>query len=161
MISRFGVMFFDDPLAAFANLRRACVQGAALRFVVWRTAEENPFLRAAVPAARAVLPDLEERPTTGPGPYGLADPDATRAGLEATGWADVDIRPLDIECRMPEPDLEVYLTRIGPLASALADADAETSTRVYDTIRPAYDRWVHDGEVRLPTACWLIEAEAR
>ncbi|GAA0252694.1 class I SAM-dependent methyltransferase [Cryptosporangium japonicum] len=161
VISRFGVMFFDNPRAAFGNLRRACVEGAALRFVVWRSAAENPFLRAAVPAARAVLPDLGERPTTGPGPYGLADPVSARQHLDSAGWADVVVRPLDVECRMPEADLEVYLTRIGPLAPALADADAETYTRVWDAVRPAYDRWVRDGEVHLPTACWLIEAEAR
>ncbi|MFG1922616.1 class I SAM-dependent methyltransferase [Cryptosporangium sp. NPDC048952] len=158
VISRFGVMFFDDPRAAFANLRRACTDDAALRFVVWRSAEENPFMRAAVPAARAVLPDLEERPTTGPGPYGLADPAYTRDVLRSAGWAGADIRPLDVECTMPEADLDVYLTRIGSLAPALVDADADTHARVLDVVRPVFDQWVHGDEVRLPAACWLIEA---
>ncbi len=66
VISRFGVMFFDDPVAAFANLRRA---GRHLRLIVWRTAGENPFMTTAEHAARPLLPDLPERDPDKPGQF--------------------------------------------------------------------------------------------
>lgn len=159
VLSRFGVMFFDDEPAAFTNLRRASADGATLRFIVWRSAAENPFMTAMHLAARPLLPDLQERPTTGPGPFRFADPDEIRALLRGSGWTGVDVRPLDVDCVMPEADLVTYLTRIGPLALALADADDALRARVVDAVLPAYEQWVHDSEVRLPAACWLVTAE--
>lgn len=73
IVSRFGVMFFDDSIRAFANLRRAATEGAALRFVAWRSATENPFMTAAERAAAPLLPDLPARPPDGPGQFAFAD----------------------------------------------------------------------------------------
>ncbi|MEW6583831.1 MAG: methyltransferase domain-containing protein, partial [Actinomycetota bacterium] len=143
VISRFGVMFFDDPVRAFANLRRAATGGAALRCVVWRGAADNPFMTAAERAAAPLMPDLPARRPDEPGQFAFADRRRVRAILEASGWAAIDIRPVDVECRLPETDLVRYLTWLGPVGRALQEADDLTRARVVAAVRPAFDAYVH------------------
>src|SRR5262249_25135771 len=69
IISRFGVMFFDDPILAFRNVRRAAKDDAGLRLVVWRSAAENPFMTTAERAAAPLLPNLPARRADGPGQF--------------------------------------------------------------------------------------------
>jgi SAM-dependent methyltransferase len=157
--SRFGVMFFDDPVAAFANLRRATADGGSLRAVVWRSAEDNPFMSVADEAAATVV-EVPPRPVEGPGAFALADPDGTRALLGRAGWSAVELTPLDLDCSMPEADLPDYATRIGPLGRALAEADDATRQRAAEVAVPAYERFVRAGRVHLPVACWLVRATA-
>ncbi|MEZ5284860.1 MAG: class I SAM-dependent methyltransferase [Vicinamibacterales bacterium] len=91
VISRFGVMFFDDPVAAFANLHRAARPGARLRCVAWRRAEENPFMTTAERAAAPLLPDLPPRQPGRPGQFAFGDGDRVRDILAAGGWNDVRV----------------------------------------------------------------------
>lgn len=160
LMSRFGVMFFDDPAAAFANLRRATAGGAALRVVAWRSAAENPFMTAAERAAAPLLPDLPERRPDAPGQFAFADPRRVRGILEEGGWAGIDIRPVDVRCTLPEAALVPHLTRVGPVASALHAADAEVRARVLAAVRPAFDAYVDGADVRFTAACWTIGARA-
>ena len=74
ILSRFGVMFFDDPVAAFANLRRAAAQDAELRCLTWRGAAENPFMLVAERAAAPLLPNVPPRDPDAPGQFAFADP---------------------------------------------------------------------------------------
>ncbi|MBE2318894.1 class I SAM-dependent methyltransferase [Solirubrobacter sp. CPCC 204708] len=155
VISRFGVMFFDDPVAAFANLRRA---GARLRCIVWRTAEENPFMTAAERAAKPLLPDLPPRDPHA-GQFAFGDPERVRRILTEAGWDDVQLDELDVECAMPASALEGYFTRIGPVGIALGGIEDEAlRARVIETVRPAFAPFVHDDEVRYTAACWLVQA---
>src|SRR5690242_14666789 len=73
IISRFGVMFFSDPVQAFANLRQSTRDNAELRFIAWRSAEENPFMTTAERAAAPLLPNLPARRPGGPGQFAFAD----------------------------------------------------------------------------------------
>lgn len=73
IISRFGVMFFDDPVLAFANLRRAARDDAELRFIAWRSAAENPFMTTAERAAAPLLPNIPTREPEAPGQFSFAD----------------------------------------------------------------------------------------
>src|SRR5918997_4752031 len=91
VISRFGVMFFDDPGGAFANLRRAATSDAQLRFIAWRSADENPFMTRAERAARPLLPDIPARRPDGPGQFAFADAGWVQGMLQASGWADVEM----------------------------------------------------------------------
>jgi SAM-dependent methyltransferase len=161
IISRFGVMFFDDPVRAFANLRRAAQDDAALRFVAWRSAEENPFMTTAERAAAPLLPNLPARRPDAPGQFGLADARRVRRILEESGWADVDIRPIDAACTLPEPELVAYFTGLGPVGLALPEADERTRAEVVETVRAAFDPYVDGSEVRFTATCWMVGAEAR
>ena len=159
IISRFGVMFFEDPVQAFANLRKACREGGAMCVIAWRSADENPFLTAAEKAAVSVLPDAVLRRPGGPGPFAFADPDVVRRVLVDSGWADVDITPVDAPCVMPESALVSYFTSIGPLGTVFREADDSTRTRLIEVVRPAFDPYVHGDEVRFDAACWVIRAK--
>jgi SAM-dependent methyltransferase len=159
LISRFGVMFFDDPVRAFANLRRAARRGVALRFIVWRSAEENPFMTTAERAAAPLLPSLPPRkPENAPGQFAFGNAEHVDGILKASGWTEIDIQPLDVVCTFPENQLVRYLTRLGPVGLALQDADDDTRARVIEAIRPAFDPFVHAADVRFVAACWMIGA---
>lgn len=160
IVSRLGVMFFDDPVAAFANLRRAASPGATLWFVAWRSAADNPFMTTAERAAGPLLPNLPPRQPGAPGQFAFADRERVAAILTAGGWADVDIRPLDVACAFPQHELMPYLSRLGPVGRALQDADAATRARALEAMRSAFDAYVHGPEVRFTAACWVVCARA-
>ena len=160
IVSRFGVMFFDDPVRAFVNLRRAGMDDAALRCIAWRGAAENPFMTTAERAAAPLLPDLPPRRPDGPGQFAFADDRRVRGILDDSGWTGIDFQPIDVECTLPASDLDAYLTRLGPVGVILQDADEQTRARVLDAVRPAFDRYVHGADVRFDAACWMIGARA-
>ena|ERR1044072_3641361 len=160
IISRFGVMFFDDAVQAFANLRRAARDSAELRFVAWRRAAENPFMTTAERAAAPLLPNLPARQPDAPGQFAFADQHRVYAILEASGWAEIDIRPIDIVCTFPEKELVRYLTWLGPVGMILQEADNQTRTQVVEMVRAAFDPYVHGDEVRFTAACWMARARA-
>jgi len=158
LISRFGVMFFDDPVRAFANMHRAARSSAELRFIVWRSAAENPFMTTAERAAAPLLPNLPERKPDAPGQFAFANGERVHGILKESGWSAIDIQPLDVTCTFPEQELVRYLTRLGPVGLALQDADDNTRARVIEAIRPAFDPFVHAADVRFVAACWMISA---
>ncbi len=160
IISRFGVMFFDDFVRAFANLRRAAKDNAGLRFIAWRGPSENPFMTTAERAAAPLLPNLPARRPDAPGQFAFADQRRVHRILEESGWAEIDIRPLDVACTLPEKELVRYLTRLGPLGLALYEADDRTRTQVIETVRAAFEPYVHGAEVRFTAACWMVGARA-
>lgn len=156
--SRFGVMFFEDPVAAFGNLRRAASLGASMRLIAFRGGDENPFMTTAERAAAPLLPKLPPRKPDGPGQFAFADRQRVAGILQASSWTGIDIAPIDVECVLPEKDLVGYFTRLGPVGNALQDVDEATRRRVIDTVRPAFDPFVHGAQVRFTSACWLIGA---
>ncbi|KJK13041.1 SAM-dependent methyltransferase [Burkholderiaceae bacterium 16] len=160
IISRLGVMFFDNPVLAFANLRRAASEDAGLRCLAWRSAAENPFMTTAERAAAPLLPNLPARRPGAPGQFSFADRHRVAAILEESGWAGIDIRPIDVECTLPETALGAYLARLGPVGLILEDADERTRAQVIETVRAAFDPYVHGAEVRYTAACWMVSARA-
>jgi SAM-dependent methyltransferase len=160
IISRFGVMFFNDPVQAFANLRSAATDDAAMTVIAWRSAAENPFMTTAERAAAPLLPNIPARPLDGPGQFSFADPQRVAAILEEGGWADVELKAIDVECTLPEKELIRYFTRLGPVGLALTAEDERTREQVIEAVRPAFDRFVHGTEVRYTAACWMVSARA-
>jgi SAM-dependent methyltransferase len=160
LISRFGVMFFSDPVEAFTNVRRAASEGAALRFVAWRSATENPFMTTAERAAAPLLPDLPARQPNGPGQFAFADRRVVYSILEQSGWGQIDIQPIDITCSLPEKDLVRYITRLGPVGLILQQVDDRTRMQVIQTVRAAFEQYVHGAEIRFTAACWMVGARA-
>ncbi|MHC3467938.1 class I SAM-dependent methyltransferase [Streptomyces sp. 7R007] len=160
VVSRFGVMFFDDPVAAFTRLRRAAKDTGVLRFVAWRGLAENPFMTTAERAAAPLLPHLPVRRPDEPGQFAFADPDRVRGILADSGWHGIDLRAVDVPCTMPEPELIPYFSRLGPVGQALREVDEDTRAQVVDRVRAAFDVYVHGAEVRFTGACWLVAARA-
>jgi len=160
IISRFGVMFFDDFVRAFANLRCAAREGASFRFIAWRGATENPFMTTAERAAASLLPNIPTRQPDAPGQFAFADQRRVYRILEESGWVEIDIRPIDAACTLPEKDLVRYLSRFGPVGMILHEVDDRTRARVIETVRAAFDPYVHGAEVRFTAACWIVNARA-
>lgn len=158
VISRFGVMFFADPVAAFVNLRRAARPDAGLAFVAWRGADENPFMTAAERAAAPLLPELPARDPAGPGQFAFADAERVRKVLAAAGWRDVDIQPMDVVCTLTSEDLDAYAARMGPVGVLLPDLDEDRRRRIVAAVRQAFEAWVTSGVAHIPAACWLVRA---
>jgi SAM-dependent methyltransferase len=159
VVSRFGVMFFDDSVQAFTNLRTATSEGGQLRLIVWRSPAENPFMTTAERAA-APLVTIPLREADAPGQFALADEQRVRTLLEKSDWSGIEIHPIDVVCTMPEDELVRYLTQLGPLGRALAGMDAAARDRVVEAVRPAFDRYVDGNEVRFTAACWMVAAQA-
>ena len=160
IVSRLGVMFFADPVAAFANLRGAATEAGRLRFVCWRDPAENPFMTLTARATKGLL-DLPARVANAPGPYGLADPERTRGILADAGWSGVEVRPFDAVCAMPADELMTFLTRIGPLREALAEADEELRAKVLDAVRTAAEPYVDGDRASFEAALWVVDAAAK
>jgi len=158
VISRFGVMFFADPVAAFANLRQAA--RGRLRFAVWRAAAENPFLTAAEHAAAPLLPCIMVPAPGAPGPFAFADRDRIFSILKNSGWSAITIESIDVVCRFAEVELENYLAVMGPVGRALQQADDGTRAQVMDAMRPAFDQFVRGMDVHFTAACWMVNAHA-
>ncbi|WP_321811240.1 MULTISPECIES: class I SAM-dependent methyltransferase [unclassified Burkholderia] len=160
IVSRFGVMFFDDPVRAFANLRQAARANAQLRFVAWRGAADNPFMTTAERVAATLLPDLPARQPGAPGQFAFGDRQRIASVLSDSGWADIAIEPIDQACALPEAALNDYIARLGPVGLALQDADDATRRRVVETVRAAFEPYVQGADVRFDAACWLVTARA-
>ena len=94
-ISRFGVMFFDDPAAAFANLHRATKPGGRLVFACWRGIEENPWLTLPLDAAAHLVPLPRPTSVGAPGPFAFADPKRVDDMLGRAGWTKVALDRFD------------------------------------------------------------------
>lgn len=159
IVSRFGVMFFNDSVEAFANLRRAAKTGARLHMVAWRSTEENPFMTAAERAVAPLLPDLPRRRANEQGPFAFADKALVRRILEDSGWTDIEIDPVDVACVMSEKDLVRYLTHIGPVARALMEMDEHMRPALIEAARAGCEPYVYGTEVRFSAACWAIGAQ--
>lgn len=160
VVSRFGVMFFADPVRAFANLRQAAREGAGLHMLVWRSPEENAFMTTAERAAAPLLPEVPARAPGAPGQFAFADAERVRRILEDSGWNEVEIRPVDAVCSLPERDLVRFFTRLGPLGQILPQVDDRTRERIVERVRVAFEPFVQGAEVRYSAACWRVSARA-
>jgi ubiquinone/menaquinone biosynthesis C-methylase UbiE len=160
VISRFGVMFFDDSVRAFANLRRATAKGGELKAIVWRGPADNPLMTTAERAAAPFFPEMPARKADEPGQFAFADRSRVYSILEKSGWSDIDIEPLDVACTLPKRDLERYITRLGPLGRVMPQLDEPTRSRIVAAVLAAFEPYVHGTEVRFTGACWMVGARS-
>ena len=156
-ISRFGAMFFTDPVAGFANIARALRPGGRLALLAWRELERNPWvaeIRAALAAGRA-LP--EPVPGT-PGPFGLADPGAARAWLTEAGYVDVELS----EVREPmylganTEDAFSFVRGLGLARGLLAGLPGPAAQEALDILRKRLAAHATPDGVLLGSSAWLI-----
>ena len=115
-------------------------------------------MTAAELAAAPLLPNLPPRRPDAPGQFGFANQRRVRSILEESGWNEIDIRPLDVTCTLPEKELIRYGTRFGPVGIALQEADQQTRAQVATAVRAAFEPFVCGAEVRFTAACWMVEA---
>lgn len=168
IVSRFGVMFFDDPVAAFANIRRTAAPGARLAFACWRDGD-NPIFTVGVDAlaARLESPPAAADPTA-PGPLAFGDAEWVRAILAGAGWSDVVAAAFDGVCNFSidgsdgvEERLTMILSnRTGQQARAELPARLGDQgwAEVVEELRDELRRHRVDGTVQFPGHTWVITA---
>ena len=162
VFSRFGVMFFADPVAAFANLRRAGAPGGRMAFVCWRTLEDNAWITAPMAAARALLPDLAAPVEGVPGPFAFADRDRLHGILDGAGWREIEIQRRDQTMILGETiDAAArYVLMIGPLARSTAELGEDVRAGIRARVAEAFARFATPAGVAVPSSCWMVSARA-
>jgi SAM-dependent methyltransferase len=158
--SRFGVMFFDEPIAAFLNLQKALTKGGKLTFVCWRTFKENEWAFAPYAAALNLLPSQEPTDPHAPGPFAFADGERVRSILTQAGFTDIVVRPHDTTVNLgatTEEAVTEALT-IGPLARAAAELDDIARDKIRARIAPVLAGYETPYGITPPAAVWLVSA---
>ena len=161
-VSRFGVMFFDAPEAAFASIAANVRPGGRLVFVCWRASAENEWVTVPMDAIRALLPEVPPPAPDAPGPFALADRDRLGGMLARAGFSSVAIEPLDLAVCLAQEggvDAAVQLVKqLGPAGRALAEAGEEVAAAATAPLAEALAPHDKDGRVTLGGAIWLVEA---
>lgn len=160
--SRFGLMFFPDPNAAFANIFRALSPGARLAASVWQHLDRNPWMMLTTATATQVL-GMERPPLPAPGspgPFSLADPDSTAALLAGAGFADIYLESVEAPFVF-EGDGTAAAERVlsaGPLGGVFLAADAERRREVIGAVVEALEHHRGPDGIEVPAASWCVTA---
>jgi SAM-dependent methyltransferase len=159
VVSRFGAMFFADPVAAFANVRAALRPGGRLVMVAWRELADNEWVQAARNAFAAGR-DLPVPPAGAPGPFGLADPAQTTARLHAAGFEAVEITPVDAPFSLGADvdDAFAFVRRSGVVRGLSQDLDDGQRGQALATMRDVLVAHETPDGVELGSGSWLISA---
>ena len=163
IVSRFGVMFFGDPVAAFANLRTGLAAGGRLRFACWRPIHENPWLQIPLHAVYEHAPRLPKPEPEEPGPFSFADTARVTRILTTAGFTAPSVTPLDIQMDLAAggtlEDAVIQSSAMGPAKRALADQAEDIQAAAVDSIRRALAPYASAAGVKLPGAVWLVAAD--
>jgi SAM-dependent methyltransferase len=161
VVSRFGVMFFEDPVAAFANLARALRPDGRLAFVCWQAREKNPWMMAPAMAAAKHIPFGPPPAPDAPGPFAFGDADRVRGILARAGFVDVETEAVDGPLRLAGETLEetvALFLQIGPVGAALREANPteDQRARVVDAVRGAIEGFRTPRGFEAPAGAWIF-----
>ena len=162
MFSRFGVMFFGDPTAAFAHIRRALKPDGRLVFACWRSPGENGWMTAPFDAVTHLLPPTHPPAPETPGPLSFGDParvtrKLTAAGFTAPRFDKVD-KTMDLAAGEGVQGAVRSATEMGPVARVLDSVGQEVRAQVAEALAAYFEPMLKDGEVNLPAGIWIVSA---
>lgn len=162
--SRFGMMFFENPVVAMRNLRKALKPGGRLMFITWRVIEDNPWLGLPKQVVLRFLPPPgEDAQTCGPGPFSMADPSVVTAQLQAAGFEDASFERTDGPVMVgstAEQAMQFQLA-LGPAGEVFREAGEEAERRrgeIEDALRVELAKFEKNGEIFMPSSSWTITA---
>jgi SAM-dependent methyltransferase len=165
--SRFGIMFFDDPLTAFHNLRVALRSGGRLGFVCWQSAGENPWASVPLDALRAVAPEQplpESLAPGGPGPFAFADAEFVRSVLDRAGFTATQVRSHQTELHLGGAqslaDAVDFLLDIGPAARFASEAAPSLLPRFREALLESLAPYASPRGVWMPGRTWVVTANS-
>jgi SAM-dependent methyltransferase len=160
VFSRFGVMFFADPVAAFDNLRRALAPGGRVVFACWRAPEQNAWATVPLAAARDLLPPAPPPDPDAPGPFAFADESRLRGILSAAGFRHIDVARHDDTMYLgaTAADAAAYTLTIGPLSRAASEQPAPVRQAILVRVAAALASFVTPDGVAPPASVWLVTA---
>jgi len=165
--SRFGTMFFANPVAAMRNVRESLAPGGRLVMVVWRAKVENDWLyRAQTITERFVSkPETYDEPTCGPGPFSMANADTTSGILVGAGFQDISLRRCDMPISIGANVEEAveFVMSIGPAGEILrlaGERAAHLHGPIADALRDGLSEWAGPDSVTAPASTWIVSAVA-
>ena len=158
LASRFGVMFFGDPDAAFANLRKALKPTGRVAFACWRPLAENPWVAVPLAALRPLAPPLPRPGPEDPGPFAFGDPARVTRILTGAGFAPPRFAQFDIHMRFAgDPaTAAVAVSQIGPASRVMRELPEEQRPAALAALAAAITPYAADGGVALPASGWLV-----
>ena len=161
VFSRFGVMFFADPVAAFRNLRRALKPSGRLVFLCWRPLQENPWVGTPMQAALPHLPPVERPGPEDPGPFAFGDQARVERILRTAGFDGLSFRRLDRLLTQGKdiPEVLDNASKFGPLSRLFAEAEPAQVEKAKQAIAEVLRPYATAEGVRLAGACWLVRAQ--
>ena len=159
VFSRFGVMFFDNPVGAFANLRRALRPDGRLVFVCWRDLAANPWFHVPARAVRPFLPPSAPADPHAPGPLAFADPARVGHILESAGFGDVRFEAFDAKLRLGiHSRASELVSQIGPVARLLESGTDRARACAKSALNDALRTNETNGDVILGGGVWIVSA---
>ena len=158
LFSRFGVMFFGNPVAAFTNLRTSLVTGGRMAFVCWQAARDNAWMAAPAAAIAPFLPPSPPIDPHAPGPFAFADRAYLVGVLAQAGFAEVQVESTETQLRLGRSVDEAlnFTMRVGPLSRPLAALADGPKQQAMDALRRLMNQHERSGAVRLSARCWIV-----
>ena len=159
--SRFGVMFFDDPIKAFTNIRSGMKAGGRLVFVCFRSMPESPWFRVPIEAARPHVPPQPTVDPMAPGMFSLAREERLRGILTEAGFREMALKATDVPIHGKDITQSMaFITQAGPLPALLENASDEQRTRATEAVRNALAANIGADGCGLHVGLWLVSALA-
>lgn len=164
VFSRFGVMFFADPTAAFANLRGAVRAGGRLAFACWQAPQRNPWMMHAMMAVVPHIPLPPPPPPEAPGPFAFADDARVRRILGDAGWADVAVDPLDTTLVIGGSGASLdqaveFIMGMGAAAASVQAATPDQRRAAAAAVREVFQPHHGPDGVRMEAGAWIVTAQ--
>jgi ubiquinone/menaquinone biosynthesis C-methylase UbiE len=163
LFSRFGVMFFAEPIPSFANMRRGLKSSARVAFACWQEPKKNPWMIAPLMAAYKHVPRLPQVGPEEPGPFAFADEARVQRILSGAGFTRVVLTPhtlsFDISAGRGLDAAVTSAIDFGPTGRAIEGQTEAVVGAVRTSIREALAPHVRDGGVHLPAAIWIVTAQ--
>lgn len=165
VISRFGAMFFSDPVSAFANIRKQAKPNGRMVFACWQSPMKNLWAKAPLEAA---MPFFKEPPSPpepfAPGPFALADPHYIEGTLEAAGWGSIDIKDWTGDIRLPGEDTResaAFMMEMGPLSKIIKEQNLQFDEVQKALVNRLAQKANPDGTVDMQASVWIVRAKRR
>jgi SAM-dependent methyltransferase len=164
LVSRFGVMFFADPVASFTNMHRALKPSGRVAFACWREPKQNPWMMTPLQAVYRHVPKLPPQGPDDPGPFAFASEERVTRILAEAGFRDVALEPrelsLDIAIGKGLEAAVQSALEIGPANRALEGHPQEVREAARQSVREILTPYRQGDRVALPGAIWLVSATA-
>ncbi len=162
LASRFGVMFFADPVLSFTNMRKALRPSGRLAFACWREPRENPWMLAPLQAVYKHVPKLPPQGPEDPGPFAFASEERVNRILSAAGFTNIAMEPcplsLDIAIGGGLDAAVQSVLGIGPSNRALEGQPAEIRAAAIQSIREMLTPLAKGNTVPLAGSIWIVTA---
>ena len=158
--SRFGVMFFDDPIAAFRNIRKAVRPGGRMAYVCWADRKANPWIRIPAGAAKTCLDLPAPPPDDAPGQFSMENEGRVQQILHDAGWSDIGLERFTVDGSIGSDaaDAARFITKMGPMSEPFALADSDTQNKTLQVIEEALTPYSNDSGVTLGFSTWIVSA---